>query len=238
VFNWWRVLHHSEEALSDETLELPLFLLDTVLFPGMALPLHVFEERYLWMVNECLEGDRQFGVVMATPAEGESTTAQRVGTSALITQVERHEDGRMDILTAGLERFRVLDLLRTEPYVVGRIEPFPLEDCKSPELVRLVKTASTLFVQYLRLAGEVLGTVIRVESAPRDASTLAYMMAIALQVSNDEKQQLLNISSLPTLLWKESSILSRERILLQRMSEAQDDNKGYVRGVMSNLSLN
>jgi Lon protease-like protein len=226
--------------LSDETLELPLFPLDTVLFPGMALPLRVFEERHLWMVNECLEGNRQFGVVMATPAaEGEgTTTAHRVGTSALITQVERHDDGRMDIVTAGLERFRVLDLLRTEPYVVGRIEPFPLEDTKSPELVRLIKAASALFAQYLRLAGEVLGTVIRVESAPRDASTLAYMMAIALQVSNDEKQQLLSISSLPTLLWKESSILSRERTLLQRMSEAQEENKGYVRGVMGYLSLN
>ena len=226
--------------MAEETLELPLFPLDTVLFPGMALPLHIFEERYLWMVNECLEGNRQFGVVMTTPAaEGEGTTAAHsIGTSALITQVERHDDGRMDIVTAGLERFRVLDLLCTEPYIVGRIELFPLEDSKSPHLVRLVKAASALFVQYLRLAGEVLGTVIRVESAPRDASTLAYMMAIALQVSNEEKQQLLNISSLPALLWKESSILSRERILLQRMSEVQDDNKGYVRGVTSYLSLN
>ena len=120
----------------------------------------------------------------------------------------------------------------------ARIEPFPLEDTRSPELARLVKTASALFVQYLRLAGEVLGTVIRVESAPRDASTLAYMMAIALQVSNEEKQQLLSASSLPTLLWKECSILSRERILLQRMSDKQDDDKGYVRGVLSYLSLN
>ena len=236
------------KTLSDETLDLPLFPLDTVLFPGMALPLHIFEERYLWMVNECLEGNRQFGVVMTTPtADGEGTTPQeglrstyahRVGTSALITQVQRHDDGRMDIVTAGVERFRVLDWLRTEPYIVGRIEPFPLEDTRSPELVRLAKAASSLFVKYLRLAGEVLGTVIRVESAPRDASTLAYMMAIALQVSNDEKQQLLSISSLPTLLWKEASIMSREQILLQRMSEVQDDNRGYVRGVMSYLSLN
>lgn len=225
--------------MPDETLGLPLFPLNTVLFPGMALPLHIFEERYLWMVNECLEAKRQFGVVLATPAaEGQGTAAHRVGTSALITQVERHDDGRLDIITAGLERFRVLDLLRTEPYIVGRIESFPLEDTRSPELPSLIKTASSLFVQYLRLAGEVLGTVIRVESAPRDAGTLAYMMAIALQVSNEEKQQLLSISSLPVLLWKESSILSRERILLQRMSKVQDDNTGYVRGVTSYLSLN
>jgi len=225
-------------TLSNETLDLPLFPLDTVLFPGMALPLHIFEERYLWMVNECLEGSRKFGVVMATPAEGERTTAHRIGTSALITHVERHEDGRLDIVTAGVERFRVLDLMRTEPYIVGRIEPFPLENTQAPELAKLVKAASSQFVHYLRLAGEVMGTVIRVESAPRDASTLAYMMAIALQVSNDEKQQLLSTSSLPTLLWKEASIMSRERTLLQRMSEVQDSNRGYVRGVAGYLSLN
>ncbi len=225
--------------MSNETLGLPLFPLNTVLFPGMALPLHIFEERYLAMVSECLEGNRQFGVVMTAPSGSEDTTAAHsIGTSALITQVDRREDGRLDIVTAGLERFRVLDLLRTEPYIVGRIEPFPLEDTHSPELARLVKTASALFVQYLRLAGEALGTVIQVESAPRDASTLAYMMAIALQVSNEEKQQLLSISSLPALLWKESSILSRERVLLQRMHEMQDDDRGYVRGVLSYLSLN
>jgi len=77
-----------------------------------------------------------------------------------------------------------------------------------------------------------------VESAPRDASTLAYMMAIALQISNEEKQQLLSTASLPALLWKESTILSRERILLQRMSETEESNKGYVRGITSYLSLN
>lgn len=225
--------------MSDETVGLPLFPLNTVLFPGMALPLHIFEERYLWMINECLEGKRQFGVVLAVPsAEGEGTAAHRIGTSALITQVERHEDGRMDIITAGLERFRVLELLRTEPYIVARIEPFPLEGTRSPELPKLIKTASSLFVQYLRLAGEVLGTVIRVESAPRDATTLAYMMAIALQVSNEEKQRLLSTPSLPALLWKESFILNRERILLQRMSEVQDDNRGYVLGLTTFLSLN
>ena len=226
--------------MSEEVLDLPLFPLNTVLFPGMALPLHIFEERYLWMINECLEGNRQFGVILATPAaEGNyAPGAHTVGTSALITQVDRLDDGRMDILTAGLERFRVLHLLRTEPYVVGRIEPFPLEDTSSPEIARLVKKAGALFVQYLRLAGEVLGTTIRIESAPRDASTLAYMVAIALQVSMEEKQELLSIPSLPTLLWWEDLILSREAMLLKRMREAQDSNTGYVRGVTGYLSLN
>lgn len=225
-----------------ETADLPLFPLNTVLFPGMTLPLHIFEPRYLWMINECLQGNRQFGVVLATPhpeIEG-MASAHNVGTSALITQVERLEDGRMEIVTAGLERFRVLDWLRSEPYHVGRIEPFPLEDTQSPQLVGLVRTASSFFVRYLRLAGEVLGTVIRIESPPRDASTLAYMMAIALQVSNEEKQQLLSIPSLPTLLWREAVILSREEALLTRMREMLEKTPttNYIHGVTSLMSLN
>jgi Lon protease-like protein len=226
--------------VSEEVQDLPLFPLNTVLFPGMALPLHIFEERYLRMVSECLESDRQFGVILAVPpVEGsESPSAHTVGTAALITHVERLDDGRMDIVTAGLERFRVLQLLHTEPYVIGRTEPFPLVDTASAEIAVLLKKASSLFVQYLRLSGEVLGTVIRIENMPRDASSLAYMMAIALQISLEEKQELLSISSLLRLLWRESVILSRETILLNRMQQAQQSNAGYVRGITSELSLN
>jgi Lon protease-like protein len=206
----------------------------------MALPLHIFEERYLSMVNECLDQNRQFGVILAEPKVGtEVPTGQHtIGTSALITHVDRLEDGHMDIVTAGLERFRILDWTRREPYAVARIEPFPLEGTQTQELVDLVKAASAYFVRYLRLAGDVLGTVIRIESAPRDASTLAYMMAIALQISNDEKQTLLSTPSLPTLLWREAVILSREEVLLGQMKQVQEANTGYVRGISDYLSLN
>ena len=221
-----------------ESLDIPLFPLNTVLFPGMALPLHIFEERYLQMVDECLSGTRQFGVVLAQPDEDAELQGHGIGTSALITHVERLEDGHLDIFTAGLERFKVLDWTRTEPYAVARIEPFPLEGTQAQELVGLVKVASGYFVRYLRLAGDVLGTVIRVESAPQDASTLAYMMAIALQISNEEKQGLLSVASLPALLWKEAVILSREETLLGRMKVVQESQVGYVRGVRDYLSLN
>lgn len=221
-----------------ESLDLPLFPLNTVLFPGMALPLHIFEERYLQMVDECLSHTRQFGVVLAQPGEETTSQGYDIGTSALITRAERLEDGHLDILTAGIERFRVLDWAKTEPYTVARIEPFPLEGTQSQELVGLVRAASGYFVRYLRLAGDVLGTVIRVESAPQDASTLAYMMAIALQISNEEKQGLLSVASLPSLLWKEAVILSREEALLARMKAAQENGVGYVRGVRDYLSLN
>ncbi len=176
--------------------------------------------------------------MLARPEREALPEGYSIGTSALITHVERLKDGHLDIFTAGLERFRVLDWIRTEPYAVGRIEPFPLEDTQAKELVGLVRAASGYFVRYLRLAGDVLGTVIRVDHAPEDASTLAYMMAIALQISNEEKQGLLGIASLPLLLWKEATIMSREEVLLARMKTAQEEQAVYIRGIRDWLSLN
>jgi Lon protease-like protein len=224
----------------EEILDLPLFPLNTVLFPGMELPLHIFEDRYRLMISECLERNQDFGVLMArADAGGEGTaTAYTVGTSARITHVHRLQDGRMDILTSGLERYRVLHVLCTEPYIIGRIEAFPLEGTSSPQVSELVWKASALFVRYLRLTGEVLGTRIDIESTPRDATGLAYLVAITLEVSLEEKQELLSIRTLPALLARESLILSREEILLNRMRKAQEDNTGYVRGETQYLSLN
>jgi Lon protease-like protein len=139
---------------------------------------------------------------------------------------------------AGLERFRVLHLVRTEPYAVGRIEAFPLEQARSLEVVRQVRRTGDLFVKYLRLVGEVLGTVIQIEQTPRDPSSLAYLIGIALQVPMEEKQELLSILSLPALLAREAHILSREEMLLQRMREFQHGNTGYVQGATGYLSLN
>jgi len=224
----------------EETLEIPLFPLDVVLFPGMALPLHIFEPRYRLMVDTCLQGNRQFGVLLAKPSQAgpSQTTAYPVGTAALITHVDTREDGNLDIQTAGMERFRVLHIVHTEPYAVGRIEPFPLEQVHSPAVMSQVKNAGSLFVRYLRLIAEVLGTIIRVEEAPRDASSLAYLIGIALQVSMEEKQSLLSVLTLPALLAREAQILSREETLLTRMRETQKTDAGYIRGATGHLSLN
>ncbi|MGC8785866.1 MAG: LON peptidase substrate-binding domain-containing protein [Anaerolineae bacterium] len=224
--------------MSEETMDIPLFPLNVVLFPGMALPLHIFEERYRWMIADCLEGKRQLGIILAKPEAEGTVSVYAIGTSALITHVDEQEDGSMDILTAGLDRFRVLHLLHTEPYIVGRIEWFPLEKTGAPGVVKLAHKAKAPFVRYLRLVSEVLGTTIRIENTPRDPTDLAYLMAIALQISMEEKQELLSIPSLPALLWREYLILSREEILLSRMQERQRGNIGYMRGITSDFSLN
>jgi Lon protease-like protein len=92
--------------MSDEGLELPLFPLNTVLFPGMVLPLHIFEDRYRLMINQCIERNRDFGVLLVGPdLAGQGTVSvHAIGTSARITKIQRLADGRMDIITTGLER--------------------------------------------------------------------------------------------------------------------------------------
>ena len=225
--------------MSEDLATLPLFPLDTVLFPGMALPLHIFEDRYRLMINECLKQKRDFGVLMvrSTADSDGLSSVHMVGTSARITHVQRLEDGRMDIMTTGQERFRLLRLLRTTPYILGRTEIFPLEATRSSHVANLTREAGMRLVEYLRLVGEVLGKVIQIDSVPGDAGSLAYLIAMSLQVSLEEKQRLLSIRTLPNLLRRESQILNRETVLLKRMQQVQESEEGYVHGPTEYLSL-
>jgi Lon protease-like protein len=137
------------------TTDLPLFPLHSVLCPGVALPLHIFEERYRRMVRRCLERREPFGVVLlqggqeAGPLHGRIA---RVGTTALIRQAGRYPDGRLDIVTVGDRRFRVESLDRTsEPYLVGRVHL--LEEPVGPETEarELASRAGSRFMRYLEL---------------------------------------------------------------------------------------
>src|SRR6266568_7973754 len=108
-------------------MDLPLFPLHTVLCPGVALPLHVFEERYKAMVERCLAGRSPFGVVLIREGRevgpGDLAVAA-VGTVAEIREATRYRDGRFDLLTLGTQRFRLETVdPETEPYLVGQITP-------------------------------------------------------------------------------------------------------------------
>ncbi len=91
-------------------IEIPLFPLHTVLCPGVALPLHIFEERYRRMIGRCIDREESFGVVLIRHGREVGSSALRiadVGTTALIREAGRYPDGRMDIVTVGGTRFRI-----------------------------------------------------------------------------------------------------------------------------------
>jgi Lon protease-like protein len=124
---------------------IPLFPLNVVLFPGEPLPLHIFEPRYRRMVRECLDAKTQFGLLLAL-----SDGVARVGCSAEILEVtKRYDDGRMDILTVGRHRFRIVDLFTEDPLLQGNVDYLLDEDStpdprKKKELIDLYEVCYTL----------------------------------------------------------------------------------------------
>jgi Lon protease-like protein len=107
----------------------PMFPLESVLVPGMVLPLHVFEPRYRALVRACLDGDGEFGVVLIERGSevGGGDVRSDVGTLARIVQAEELEDGRWAVVAVGEERVRILRWLDDDPYPRGDVEPWPDE---------------------------------------------------------------------------------------------------------------
>jgi Lon protease-like protein len=136
-------------------MELPLFPLNTVLCPGIALPLHIFEERYRAMVRHCLETTSPFGVVLIRQGREEGVGAisfTGIGTIAEIRDAGSYDDGRYDLLVVGTRRFEIRQVLSSKrPYLVAEVDV--LDETVGDEAVahRLAMTATRRFVTYLEL---------------------------------------------------------------------------------------
>jgi Lon protease-like protein len=166
-----------------ETLErFPLFPLGLVLIPHELVPLHIFEERYKLMIGECVENDREFGIVWLS-----DDGLKEVGCSARISRVlERFDDGRMNVLVEGTSPFRLLRRIDDLPYPAGDVEL--LEDDESADR----DAAETARRRYADLVAEV--TDERPESEAL-ARLDAYGMAATLDVALEAKQTLLELRS-------------------------------------------
>lgn len=136
-------------------MEIPLFPLHTVLCPGIALPLHVFEPRYRLLTDRCIALDAPFGVVLIREGRevgGESVSIAGVGTLAEIRQATRYPDGRYDLLVVGASRFAVetVDTER-EPYLVAEVATLDDELGETERATRLAARTMRRFVDYLHL---------------------------------------------------------------------------------------
>jgi Lon protease-like protein len=140
---------------------IPLFPLHTVLAPGIALPLHIFEERYRVMVRRCLDASAPFGVVLiregsevAPQAGTQELSIAGVGTLAEIREASRYADGRWDVLAVGVTRFVVRKVRAdVEPYLVADVDPYPDEPGveSDDDIEALAGRVTRRFVDYLRL---------------------------------------------------------------------------------------
>ncbi len=198
---------------------LPLFPLNTVLFPGMPLPLHIFEERYKLMIQECARDHKPFGVVLIKSGmeAGEPAVPYSIGTTARILSLERLQEGRFNIETVGEERFRVLELQYDHPYLSAMVENYPMNDADSPLALSLASRLRPWMTKYMTLLAQAAETPFEAARLPNDASALAYLAAIVLQTPPSAKQSLLGLPSLCEMLESERHIYRNELVILKTL---------------------
>lgn len=183
-------------------MELPLFPLNSVLFPGATLPLHIFEPRYRQMINECIDQESAFGVVLieSGPEVGDGARPHRVGVTARITDVERMDDGRMTISTVGQDRFEIMGTSHERPYLLGDVRILADLDADTSEAQREAERVRALFLRFFQLTLAVRGEWARHVTMPRNPGHVADSIASRLPIANDLKQQLLQELSVPRRL--------------------------------------
>ena len=199
-------------------IELPLFPLDVVLFPGENLPLHIFEPRYRLMINECYQEEKPFGIVLIRPeSEHLEEEPYAVGTMAEIVALDRLEDGRMNLIARGLQRFRILSQHRQKPYLSGLVEVYKDVAWQEQALTTYANQARELFDSYLQILLEVVGKQDSDFNLPTAPEELSHFIAYFLDVQNERKQQFLELTSTKQRLVEEIDILRLELPLMRQM---------------------
>ncbi|MBA2275519.1 MAG: LON peptidase substrate-binding domain-containing protein [Chloroflexi bacterium] len=214
-------------------MRLPLFPLHSVLCPGVALPLHIFEERYRLLVSRCIDRSEPFGAVLIRdgrevgPMDGRLAD---VGTTALIRRAGRYPDGRLDIVTVGDRRFRVESLdHEQEPYLVGEVTLIDEDVGGHTEAGRMAGRVGQRFLRYLQLLQPALdddGPEIEIEveiEAPFD--TISDAAPVALPVEGAEGEEAGLLPPEPTLDTSGLSPDQRRELLMAaaRRLTATDD---------------
>ena len=191
--------------------ELGLFPLGIVLLPSEQIPLHIFEDRYQELIGECLAEKHEFGLLYADE-EG----LREIGTRAAVTEIlERFDDGRLNIVAEGRERFRLLELTEGRSFQTGIVEAVADEhDVADPGDTQ---RALELFHRLVELTGA------EVEEPRLDATQLSFELAGRFELAPELKQRLLQLTSerrrmelLAELLEGAATAVENEREIAER----------------------
>ena len=169
----------------ENTVNIPLFPLNLVLYPGMHLPLHIFEERYKEMVGNCLKFESEFGVLLLNDEQ-----LSNVGCTAKVTQVyTQYADGKLDILTEGSRRFHVLEFMQDDDRLEATIEYFDDVNGDVPDdlLERVLKSYQAMIKLQTSGIGGVKGIF--------DPKQFSFFIASTMDLELEEKQTLLELTS-------------------------------------------
>ena len=157
--------------------ELRLFPLGLVLFPGASLPLRIFEDRYKVMIGECLDEDKEFGVLLIKEGVEVGGPAQpySVGTTARILSAQRLDRGRYNLQTQGEKRFRLLEITQEVPFLMGKVEFLPEEPLQDPGII--LEEATQLLGEYWKILTSLEGSWIKDLDIPDDPVSLSFAIA-------------------------------------------------------------
>jgi Lon protease-like protein len=190
---------------------LPLFPLDVVLFPGTPMPLHIFEPRYKELINECLDQKKVFGIVR-TAEEG---LADVGCTAEIVAVTKKYEDGRLDIVTEGRERFEVLEVNEDRSFLQGDVLFFHDEPGQATR---------EQITHAVKLHGEILAIAGAEQSLPEEEEGISFHLAGSLPLDLDFKQALLEMRSeakrIEAVITAFESILPRLRRTVQVRQKA------------------
>lgn len=215
---------------------LRMFPLNTVLFPGAVLNLHVFEPRYRQMVAECLDSNEAFGVVLikeGDEAGDPDVQPYDVGTTAQIADVTPLPSGRYYISSTGGRRFKINAVLSRDPFLLCEVDYLDEAPSDPTAVDRLIGEIAGEFREYLNLIVAFSGAQTEVQ-LPEDPISASYVIGDALQVADALKQQLLELGSAEERLHAELGFLRRLlpqlRSLLERKREREKPSKAESEG--------
>jgi Lon protease-like protein len=179
--------------------ELPLFPLPVVLFPGVPLPLHIFEPRYRQMLSDIRLAKNLFGLAYFDPSSADSDVppAGHIGCVAEVTEVQTFPDGRSNILTLGVIRYRIESYVeRGDPYLVAEVSYFE-DDEEDEEILaapsREVAETFTRIAQAVRTINDERATLPDISDT--EPQRLSFLVAAAMEIDAEVKQELLELSS-------------------------------------------
>ncbi|MBV9960321.1 MAG: LON peptidase substrate-binding domain-containing protein [Acidobacteria bacterium] len=193
--------------------ELPLFPLAVVLFPGTPLPLHIFEPRYRQMMTDIRAGHNLFGLSYfdAGASELDLPPVGHIGCAAEVRETQELEDGRSNILTIGVVRYRLEAYAGAgEPYLVGRVSFFEDEAEDAELLAQQAEEVSELFLRIARAVRAINDERAALPELPETTPEhLSFLVAAAMEVEAEVKQDLLELRYTSERLKRLRDLLAR-----------------------------
>ena len=193
--------------------ELPLFPLPVVLFPGMPMPLHIFEPRYRQLLSDIRAGHNLFGLSYfdSSSSDKEVPPAGHIGCVAEITESQALPDGRSNVLAVGVVRYRVEAYVeRGDPYLVVEANYFEDEEEDQQALERKSQAVAAMFMRVanaIRLINDERGSLPDISDT--EPQKLSFLVAAAMEIEVETKQELLELRSTSERLNRLRDLLAR-----------------------------